>query len=99
MEEEKKDYLVITLNVRKGECLLLKALEQLVQENNCNVVRREWCSLYNSYVVYDYQPFCSDDFNIKVTVRGSIESRTFIESLFKKRLETVCYLQKCLEVS
>ena len=42
-------------------------LEQTALENNCLIDKKEWKSKYNSYVIYDYEPFCSDGFEINVT--------------------------------
>ena len=42
--------------------------EDTVEETNCRVEKKEWKSKYNSYVTYDYEPFCSDGFEINVLV-------------------------------
>lgn len=45
-------------------------------ENNCNsfgchILAMEWKSKYNSYVVYDYEPFYSDGFNISIILSSA----------------------------
>ena len=42
-------------------------------ENNCSsfgchISNIEWKSKYNSFVVYDYEPFCPEGFNINITL-------------------------------
>ena len=41
-------------------------VEDIAEENNCRIERKEWKSKYNSYVVYDYEPFCSEGFEINI---------------------------------
>ena len=48
-------------------------LEQTALENNCLIDKKEWKSKYNSYVIYDYEPFCSDGFEINVNKLDTIE--------------------------
>ena len=43
-------------------------LENIIDENNGRVERKEWKSKYNSYVVYDYEPFCTDGFEINFVI-------------------------------
>ena len=45
---------------------LVDWFEEIVDEHNCRVERKEWKSKYNSYVVYDYEPFCSEGFEINI---------------------------------
>ena len=47
---------------------LLPWLEDVIEENNAKIERKEWKSKYNSYVIYDYEPFCSDGFEINITI-------------------------------
>ena len=42
--------------------------EYIAEENNCHVEKKEWKSKYNNYVIYDYEPFCSDGFEINVVI-------------------------------
>ncbi|MDD3150836.1 MAG: hypothetical protein PHV68_08375 [Candidatus Gastranaerophilales bacterium] len=76
---------------------ILPWLEQIAVENNCRVEKKEWRSKYNSYVVYDYEPFCSDGFEISITISSaSHEYIRFIEYLYEIKLKTIEYLNTCL---
>ena len=44
-------------------------VEDIADENNCKIERKEWKSKYNSYVVYDYEPFCSEGFEINILLK------------------------------
>ena len=71
--------------------------ESIVYENNCRIEKKEWKSKYNSYVVYDYEPFCSDGFEINITVSGNnFQYIDFIKYLYDNKIKTLEYLQKCL---
>ena len=52
-------------NVNKD---ILDWLEDIIEENNSRIERKEWKSKYNSYVVYDYEPFCTDGFEINLVI-------------------------------
>ena len=76
---------------------LLPWLEKIALENNCRVEKREWKSKYNSYVVYDYEPFCSDGFEISVTLSSiSKEYIKFIKYLYDSKIEKIELLNNCL---
>ena len=47
---------------------LLPWLENLAWEYKCKIEKKEWKSKYNNYVIYDYEPFCSDGFEINITL-------------------------------
>ena len=47
-------------------------LECLAGEYHCKVEKKEWRSKYNNYVVYDYEPFCSEGFEITVTLSKNV---------------------------
>ena len=72
-------------------------LEKITVENNCRIDKKEWRSKYNSYVVYDYEPFCSDGFEISLTVSSSSKDHLkFIKYLYENKLKTIEYLKNCL---
>jgi len=78
---------------------LLPWLEVVSYENNCRIEKKEWKSKYNSYVVYDYEPFCADGFEISVTLSSSSTNYIkFIQFLYEHKLRTIDHLKKCLEV-
>lgn len=72
--------------------------ESVIQENKCNIERKEWKSKYNSYVVYDYEPFCSDGFEINYLVSSFDYSYlNFVRYLYDEKKKTLKYLDTCLE--
>ena len=74
-------------------------LEETALENNCLIDKKEWKSKYNSYVVYDYEPFCSDGFEINVVISSvSINNVDFIKYLYEKKRKQIDYLRKCAEI-
>lgn len=74
-------------------------LEDIAEENNCHVERKEWKSKYNSYVVYDYEPFCSEGFEINLLFSSTqISYLNFIKYLYKEKLATLEYLNNCIKI-
>ena len=75
-------------------------VENVVRENNSRVERKEWKSKYNNYVIYDYEPFCTDGFEINMLIT-SFDSAylTFINYLYNEKLNTIEYLNSCFEKS
>ena len=51
---------------------IVEWIEDVAEENNCRIERKEWKSKYNSYVVYDYEPFCSEGFEINLLSHYSL---------------------------
>ena len=73
-------------------------LEQVAMENNCQIEKKEWKSKYNSYVIYDYEPFCSDGFEINITLSSfDVNYLYFVKFLYNNKLETIEYLNSCIE--
>ena len=76
---------------------LVDWLEKTSLENNCRVDRKEWKSKYNSYVVYDYEPFCSDGFEINMVVSSyDVNYLNFLKFLFENKIKTIEYLKGCM---
>jgi len=72
-------------------------LEKITLENNCRIEKKEWISKYNSYVVYDYEPFCSDGFEISLIISSSsISYLQFIQYLYEDKIQTIEHLNSCL---
>ena len=85
--------------VNKVQPELQQFAYDLIKETKCKIVLEEWHSNYNSYVVYDYEPFCADGFTHKITLGARTENDlNFFMHLFKERVEAVQHLNKCLEV-
>lgn len=76
---------------------MLPWLENLAIEHNCKIERKEWKSKYNSYVIYDYEPFCSDGFEINLVLSStSKEHLEFLKYLYENKLNTIEYLNNCV---
>ena len=74
-------------------------LEDIAEENNCRVERKEWKSKYNSYVVYDYEPFCSEGFEINLLISSmDLSYLNFIKYLYNEKLATIEYLNNCAKI-
>ena len=76
---------------------ILPWLEDTALENNCKIERKEWKSKYNSYVIYDYEPFCSDGFEINIVFSSlSREHLDFLKYLYENKINTIEYLNSCV---
>lgn len=73
-------------------------LEDIALENSCRIEKKEWKSKYNSYVTYDYEPFCSDGFEINLIISSFDENYLdFISFLYENKMNNIKHLKKCLE--
>ena len=82
-------------NINKN---IVNWIENIAEENNSRIERKEWKSKYNSYVVYDYEPFCSEGFEINILLSASdISYLNFIKYLYKEKLSTIEYLNNCVK--
>ncbi len=76
---------------------LLPWLENLAWECRCKIDKKEWKSKYNNYVIYDYEPFCSDGFEINLTLSSrQNEYLNFVRYLYEEKLQKIGYLKACL---
>ena len=83
-------------NVNKD---ILDWLEDIIDENNARIERKEWKSKYNSYVVYDYEPFCTDGFEINLVITSYNPAYlNFIKYLYDEKVSTIEYLNNCISV-
>ncbi len=73
-------------------------LEDVIEENNGRIDKKEWKSKYNSYVVYDYEPFCSEGFEINMQISSHNPAYlNFIKYLYDEKIHTIDYLKSCME--
>ena len=87
------------LEIKNVDRELADWVEDIAEENNCRVERKEWKSKYNSYVVYDYEPFCSEGFEINMLLSSiDISYLNFIKYLYKEKINTVQYLENCIKI-
>lgn len=71
-------------------------LEELALEYHCRIDKKEWKSKYNNYVIYDYEPFCSDGFEINMTLSSrTCEFLNFVRYLYDNKLHDIMYLKQC----
>lgn len=82
-----------TIAITKDELIYLSYL----QEELCFDMEKAWKSKYNSYVVYDYEPFCSDGFEIRVNFIGEKHIIKYVEYLLSQRREQIGFLENLLE--
>ena len=76
---------------------LLTWFDNIVYENKCCIEKKEWKSKYNSYVVYDYEPFCTDGFEINLVITSYDEAYlNFIKYLYDEKVSTIDYLNNCI---
>ena len=81
-------------NVKKT---MLDWLEATADEYHCKIEKKEWKSKYNHYVVYDYEPFCSEGFEIIVTVSSKCPHfLNFVRYLYELKMQTINYLEGCM---
>ena len=74
-------------------------LENLAWECRCKIEKKEWKSKYNNYVIYDYEPFCTDGFEINVTLSSKqIEYLNFVRFLYENKTRKIGYLKNCLSL-
>ena len=83
-------------NVNKD---ILAWLEDIVEENNSRIEKKEWKSKYNSYVVYDYEPFCTEGFEINLVISSrECSYLNFIKYLYDEKVSTIEYLNNCITI-
>lgn len=88
------------LEIKNVDKNIVDWVEDIAEENNCRVERKEWKSKYNSYVVYDYEPFCSEGFEINLILSSiDLSYLNFIKYLYKEKLSTIEYLNNCAKIS
>ena len=78
---------------------ILDWVEDIADEIGCRIERKEWKSKYNSYVVYDYEPFCSDGFEINILFSSpEISYLNFLKYLYNEKISTIEYLNNCAKI-
>jgi len=74
-------------------------VETNLNDLGINIEKKEWRSKYDSYAVYDYEPFCLDGFEIWYTISGDPSFIAYFRYLFKNRKEDIKLLKTCYEDS
>ena len=79
--------------------VMIPWLENLAWECRCKIEKKEWKSKYNNYVIYDYEPFCSDGFEINLTLSSrQSEYLNFVRYLYENKLQKIGYLKNCMKL-
>jgi hypothetical protein len=78
---------------------LIPWLEDLTLEYKCKVEKKEWKSKYNHYVIYDYEPFCSEGFDISLTISSkSAPFLNFVRYLYEYKVQTITHLNNWIMI-
>ena len=94
--QDKQTFLCEFKNVPKE---LIPWLENIAWEYRCKIDKKEWKSKYNSYVVYDYEPFCTDGFEVNLVITSyNAAYLNFIKYLYDEKISTIEYLNSCIGV-
>jgi hypothetical protein len=70
-----------------------------IKELRLSIKKQELISKYNSYVVYDYEPFCSDDYKIHITISGNESSILYLQYKIEERGRALLHLGKCVSAT
>lgn len=95
MEKSKNTNHIELKNVNK---YVIDWLENVIEENNGKIEKKEWKSKYNNYVIYDYEPFSTDGFeiNLKISAHNPVYL-DFIKYLYDEKINTLDYLNSCMD--
>ena len=70
----------------------IRTIERIEDELGLDIIKAEWKSKYNSYVVYDYEPFCTDGYNhLRYYPMG--DKADFLKYLINKHLSNLNVLE------
>lgn len=96
MEYILQDIDEITYELTTCDKRVSRVLDNLIDELNITV-KEIWMSKYNSYITYDYQPYCNEGFNKVSTLYFKDKSiKNYFEYLFAKIINDVKQLELCL---
>ena len=94
-----KDCTFNRMEMKNVDQNILPWLEDIIEENNCKLERKEWKSKYNSYVVYDYEPFCTEGFEINLVLSScDVSFLNFVKYLYDEKVSTIEYLNSCIMI-
>lgn len=74
------------------ECELKNCVETLLNDEKVRF-SIQYQSKYNSYVCYDYEPFCTDTFFLKYIIEGDLNTLKFLEYYINKRIQNINSLE------
>lgn len=77
---------------------LISNVGKLLDESGISY-KLEWKSKYNEYVLYDYEPFCTEGFNLKFNIEKALLYKlNWVLYNTNKYIKAVNSLNKLLEV-
>lgn len=88
-----RDELKQEIEISFGNSEDAKVFDAILDEHNIPVIMKKWQSKYNSYIVYDYEPFCSEGFNVEFTLPATARAE-FCLYLLDKRIESIDKLER-----
>lgn len=78
---------------------LLKYVKDIAKEYDCEV-EELWQDKHNECRVYDYEPFLSSEFDLRIKlISESFDNAKFVEYLYLKRKRLIDSLNKNLEAA
>lgn len=90
----KSRQITITLEKEKYKDLILNA-----RLDRCKIIKQEWQSIYNSYVIFDYQP--CNPLGYKYTCVLEFSSEDYMEFYYydlTSKLDLINHLEGCLKL-
>ena len=83
-----------TLTITLANTFYSNKVEKLLNEFTAMEVFKRWRSKYNSYVVYDYEPFCTEGFDVIYEIKTeNISKLRFIERILTNSFKRVKQLE------
>lgn len=77
----------------KHRQIILDSYSDLIEK----IKKEEWQSGYNSYVMYDYEPFDPEGYKYKATIIPKKNYKDFLFYILDKRLHTINSLESVLQ--
>ena len=91
----KVDIIEDRLSVIVGNIELRKVVYNVLDNFDGLDIKTFYHSKYNKYIVYDYEPFATDGFNIEVSIEyNNINKLKYIEYLIINQLDKVIKCEK-----
>ena len=91
----RQDFIGKNLSVIVGNIDLRKVVYNILDNFDGVDIKTFYHSKYNDFVVYDYEPFATDGFNIEVSIEyNNINKLKYIEYLIINQLDKVIKCEK-----
>lgn len=96
MNYEIKGNQIVVNNCENEE--VINYINTTVYALNGSIENEFWQSKYNNYTVYDYEPFCPEDFKFVIALKEDNVHNDFILFYLTQRLNNIEHLEKCLSI-